>query len=56
MKIELLTWVRRVSLEKDGVLACWPAASNSHQSCCVNFFSCETRLHPIIRKEFLCHT
>ncbi len=50
MKVGLLHWVRRVSLEKDGVLACWPAASNSRQSRCVNFFSCETRLHPTVRK------
>lgn len=49
-KNESLTLVRYVSLEKDGVLACWPAASNSPAMAgSVSFFSCETCLHLIAR-------
>jgi hypothetical protein len=43
--MEITFMVRRISLEKDGVLRWCGAASNSASTACVNFFSCETRLH-----------
>lgn len=55
MIIDLLTEVRRISLEKDGVLRWCGAASNSPAMAgSVNFFSCETRLYLIVRKVSLC--
>lgn len=49
---ELLALISSTHItQKNGVLACWPAASNSPAIAgCVMFFDCEMRLHLVARR------